>query len=61
MYARLHYLLVESLPTQSLRKKAESLPYTGIYNGLASSSRLWFEEELEYCIIHEKVRKSGTP
>jgi hypothetical protein len=52
MYGRLHYLLVESPPTQSLRIKAEPITYTGIDNGLGS--RL-VEEELEYCIIHEKV------
>jgi hypothetical protein len=36
MYGRLHYLLVESHPTLSLRIKAKSLPYAGIYNGLGS-------------------------
>jgi hypothetical protein len=38
MHGRLHYLLVESPPTLSLRIKAKLLTCTGIYNGLGSRS-----------------------
>ena len=39
--------------TLSLRIKAKSLTYTGIYNGLGSRSDQ--AVVLEYCIIHEMV------
>ena len=42
MYGRLHYLLVESPHSLSLKIKAKALPYTGIYNGLGSRSGCGF-------------------
>jgi hypothetical protein len=38
MYGRLYYFIEESPPQKSLRITAESLPYTGIYNGLGRRS-----------------------
>jgi hypothetical protein len=43
MHGRLHYLLVESPPIQSLRIIAELLPYARIYNVLGRRKVMVYE------------------
>jgi hypothetical protein len=61
MYGRLHYLLVESSPTLSLRIKAKSLPYTAIYNGLGSRSGCGLRRNWSIALFMRRLARVELP
>jgi hypothetical protein len=61
MYGRLYYLLVESPHTQSLRLKAKSLPYTGIYNCLGIRSGCGLRRNQSIALFMRRLGRAELP